>query len=225
MVGADAHASVDLLEGGDRGRAHPHALRLEHLDVFVGEHLPDGEHGDVADDPSQQADEVRGPRCGAEDGDRSSRVLVSVAERAAERECAPQVLQAGDVGKVVGDARGEDDLAPLDHGAVGDADDEGILGARDAHRCGVADLHVVVGGELCPCGRAELGGGGAVRADHVVHVQDGAVAVLARVEEQRGAVHPPEGQSGLQSCRSCADHDGVVHGGPSDDVVAFLVSL
>ena len=98
-------------------------------------------------------------------------------------------------------------LAPL----PGDVDGEAVALLHDGRGGGIPDLDRVVRGDLGAAEAPQVGGVAPVVRQQVVGVAHRAVAVLARVEQQRAPVHAAERQGRLQARGAASDDDRVVH--------------
>ena len=147
---------------------------------------------------------------GPEDRDVLPGELVPVAERAVRDDPTEQLGQAGLVGQRVADAGGQHDPARGGRPRRRWSPRSRLRPGRPSVAVASRTVTVSYAASSRRADEAELGRRGAVVRHDVVHVVGRVVAVAAGVEHQDPAVHPPEGEGGLQSGGAAADHDRVL---------------
>jgi hypothetical protein len=198
----------------DLAVGEPHAPRLEPFAVLVADRGSGvREDGDVVAQLAEHQRLVRGQRCRGEDADPGAARLVAVAVRAVQDVAAPTSREAGDRGQLVGQPGRHDDAAGLDLLPVGQIRAEPrpqrflAEPLEPGHLAG-PDL-TPVRDEGRPAVGQQLGGGGALAAEVVVHARRGRVARLARVDDEDGAQRAGQGHAGGETGRATSHHEDV----------------
>ena len=202
---------------------------MEEVAGGVVKRKPVGEEGEAVGPLGQKLCDVHRKRRirAADQRDAAAADFPAVAVGAVEDARAPQFSQARDVGKAVGDAGGDDDVAGSEHLAGRERGAPAAVGGRERVRGG-ADEGAAEGLELGEAPIAQLHRRNAVHAEDAVGVFAEAIAGLACVDERDPTVGAGERDRCGGAGESAADDGdvgaGVVsvrHAGSSFDGVVW----